>query len=96
MKTGLTRLIKKDWVAVEMARRKKVFHPAEKWDQISLFGLFDYKHIKKHLKDGRLLNHLNYNPANVTYWVKPSKKYYEECIKPIVDKFTVEELQESF
>ena len=94
--TKLRQIQKKDFVAVEMARRKKVFHNKEKWDDIHLWGLFDYKNIKQYLNDGKLINNLNYRPENVTYWVVPSKEYWEKSIKPIVNKFTKKELQETF
>ena len=92
----LRELVSEDWVAVDMARRKVVFHNNEAWDKIDLWGLFDYKDIKKHLVAGKLINHRNYTPENRTYWVIPSKDYWEHSIKPIVERFTEEELQESF
>ena len=85
-----------DEIAIEMARRKKVFHANECWSKINLWGLFDYKYIKNHLKDGKLINHLNYAPVNKTYWVIPSEKFWNEEIKPIVDKYSVDELQDWF
>ena len=94
--TELSQLVKKDWVAVEMARRKVVFHNSEPWDKINLWGLFKYTDIKKYLAAGKLINHLNYAPENRTYWVIPSKEYWEQSIKPIVEQFTEEELQEMF
>ena len=36
---------------------------------------------------------LNYKPENKTYWVIPSKEYWEKSIKPIVDNFTLEEIE---
>lgn len=92
----LMKLYKKDWVAVEMARRKKVFHKGVQWDKINLWGLFDYQSIKSHLKSGKLINHLNYKKENKIFWVIPSKEYYLQSIKPIVDNFTTNQLQESF
>ena len=42
----------KQKIAYEMARRKVRFHLKEGWDQISLWGLFEYKDIKKALEKG--------------------------------------------
>jgi len=96
MKQELLNLIKDDLIAVEMARRKVVFHYYEKWDTITLWGLFRYKNIKKHIDDGKLINNLNYKPKNLTYWVIPSKEYWENAIEPITKKFTKDELQDTF
>ena len=85
-----------DWIAVEMARRKVAFHDSEQPDEISLWGLFEYDDIKEHLASGKLINHLNYTPKNRVYWVIPSKEYWENIIKPIVEQFTLAELQKSF
>lgn len=92
----LVQLYANDDVAVEMARRKVMFHNDEHWDTINLWGLFKYTAIKKHLADGRLINNGNYKPENVVYWVTPSKDYWEDIIKPIVDRFTKDELNETF
>lgn len=72
------------WVTKEMARRYVQFHSGEPWDSIELFGLFHYSNIKKYLKDGRLINHLNYVPENKIWWVIPSKDYWENHILPEV------------
>ena len=47
MEKALKKCIQDDWIAVEMARRKVVFHSDEAWDKINLWGLFAYKDIKK-------------------------------------------------
>jgi len=96
MKEELRKLVKEDWVAVEMARRKVFFHNNEDWDKIDLWGLFGYTSIKEYLANEKLINHHNYKPENRTYWVIPSKEYWENKIKPITEKFSVEELQETF
>ena len=88
--------VKRDPIGVEMAQRKVVFHADETWDEISLWGLFPYKDIEKHLKDGRLVNHLNYKPENKTYQVTPSEQYWNDFIKPITQIFSADELQETF
>jgi len=92
----LQKLKNKDYVAVEMARRKKAFHNTENWNEIDLWGLFNYTNIKRYLDDGRLINNHNYRPENKTYWVIPSKNYWEKSIRPIVNTFTKAELQETF
>jgi hypothetical protein len=91
----LNQLYAKDSVAVEMARRKVAFHNDEQWDKINLWGLFRYSQIKKHLKSGKLIADSSYTPRNVTYWVTPSKEYWETSIRPIVEKFTEKELQDT-
>lgn len=96
MEELLKKYVDQDWIGVEMARRKVVFHAGEQWDKINLWGLFNYRDIKKHLKKGDLINHLNYTPKNKMYWVTPSKEYWINFIKPITQIFSEKELQESF
>ena len=96
MNKELERLVKEDEIAVEMARRKVVFHNNEKWDTINLWGLFKFEEIEDYLYNGKLINHLKYEPKNRTYWVIPSEEYWKNSIEPIVEKFSEEELQESF
>lgn len=95
MNKELSILAKKDWVAVEMARRKKVFHKNEKWNEITLWGLFTPSRIRSKLKCGKLISYKE-TKYKGTGWYSPSKEYWEKSIKPIVDKFTLEELQETF
>lgn len=92
----LRQLYANDFVAVEMARRKVAFHNDEQWGEIRLWGLFRYSQIKKHLKAGKLIADGGYAPRDVTYWVTPSKEYWETSIRPIVEKFTEKELQDTF
>lgn len=95
MKEELKELYQKDWVAVEMARRRKAFHKNEKWDKITLWGLFYKTDVLRHLKKGWLKPHGEYG-FRCLGWYQPNKEYWEQHIKPIVLKFTLEELQETF
>jgi len=90
----LQKLVDQDWIAVEMARRKTVFHKNEEWNKISLWGLFEWEDITKYLESGKLITHMK--KENVTVWALPSKEYWEKSIKPIVDKFSKEDLRKTF
>jgi len=54
--------------------------------------LFQYGYISKALKEEYLINHLGYNPNNKVYWVIPSKSFWEQEIKPLITKYTLDEL----
>lgn len=89
-------MTEKDY-AMEMARRKVQFHNTKQWDEIELWGLFKYnKTLQKMFDENKLINHLNYKPENIMYWVIPTKEYWETVIKPIIDTHTIEELTSHF
>ena len=75
----------------EMARRKVQFHPNEDWDQISLWGLFNWGTISRLLKRG-LLNADGYRRENKVVWCRPSREAWEKHIKPLVENHTLDEL----
>ena len=77
-------------VWAEMARRKIQFHLNEKWDEIRLWGLFTYNSIRRFLKNGSLLTDMK--PENKTVWVRPSKKAWETKIKPLLEKYSLDQL----
>ncbi len=77
----------------EMARRKVQFHPNEEWDQIRLWGLFDWGAIRAQRDSGELLCP-GYTRENVTVWCQPSKEAWETKIKPLIEKYTLEELMQ--
>ncbi len=82
--------IRKNKVAAEMARRKVRFHPDEKWNEINLWGLFDWGEVKHLLDSGDLTTHMK--KENVTIWVLPSEVFWNDHIKPLIDKHTIDEL----
>jgi len=75
----------------EMARRKVQFHSGEEWNTIKLWGLFNWGAIKKQRDSGELLCP-GYTAINKTVWCQPSKEVWETKIKPLIDKYTLEEL----
>ena len=74
----------------EMARRKVQFHPSEQWDEINLWGLFHWGKVRHLLEKGLLLT--NMTKENRIIWVKPSREAWESKIKPLVDRYSLQEL----
>lgn len=74
----------------EMARRKVRFHNDEEWDEIKCWGLFRWGDISRLLRDGRLRTTMK--KENRVVWVTPSKEAWESEIKPLIDKYSLEEL----
>ena len=79
-----------DIIFKEMARRKLRFHKKEKWDEISLWGLFRWGSVSRLIKDGILLT--NYVKENKVIWVTPTKETWENKIKPLTEQYTLKEL----
>lgn len=77
-------------IAYEMARRKVRFHKNEKWNTIKLWGLFRWSDVSPALKSGILITDMTKD--NVTIWVRPSKEFWEGEIKPLIKKYTLDEL----
>jgi hypothetical protein len=82
---------KRQMIAAEFARRAKQFHPDENPMEISLWGLFDWSGIKDYIKNGDIIPNPGYTKENRTIWCKPSQKFFDEDIAPLMEK-TVEEL----
>ena len=82
-------MTKREMVA-ELARRKVQFHPHDRWDEITLWGLFGWGSVSKWIKKGYLVTHMK--KANKTIWATPSKELWETEVKPMIDKYTLEEL----
>ena len=82
MKVGL--------IWAEMARRKVQFHNDEEWDKISLWGLFDWYNVRRLIENGQLHTHMK--KENRVIWVTPSKAAWETKIKPLIDRYSLEEL----
>ena len=61
------------------------------WNEIKLWGLFDWKYIEKYLKSGELLAP-GYTKENKTVWAYPSQKTWEEKIKPLIDQYSIDAL----
>jgi hypothetical protein len=74
----------------EMARRKVRFHPGAEWDEINLWGLFTWGSVRHLLEQGKLFTTMR--KENVTIWVTPSREAWENEIKPLIKKYTLEEL----
>jgi len=74
----------------EMARRKLQFHRSENWDEIRLWGLFEWEDISHLLEEGLLVTDMK--SENVTVWVRPSKEAWENYIKPLTSRYTLGEL----
>ena len=74
----------------EMARRKVRFHADEKWDKVHLWGLFPWGDVRRQLDRGELITGMR--KENRTIWVVPSKKAWEEKIRPLIEKYSLEEL----
>ena len=68
-------------VCAEMARRKVRFHPEEKAENITLWGLFSWGEVFTMLKQGKLRT--NMVKENKTIWVRPNMEYYKEHIQPL-------------
>ena len=75
----------------EMARRKVQFHANEDWGKIKLWGLFPWGSIKRQRDNGELLCP-GYTRGNRTVWCYPSPKAWETKIKPLIEKYTLDEL----
>lgn len=74
----------------DMARRKVQFHKDEKWDEIKLWGLFQWMDVSRLLKTGELIT--NMRKENRTIWVTPSKEAWETKIKPLIEKYSLDKL----
>lgn len=81
---------KEQQVWAEMARRKVKFHSGEKWNQISLWGLFPWGMVSKMIKDGKLRTTMS--KENKTIWVTPTEESWENHIKPLIETKTIHEL----
>lgn len=71
----------------EMARRKVRFHKKEKWDKITLWGLFDWGAVSHLLKSGELVT--NMKKENKIIWVQPSRVAWLNHIKPLIEKYSL-------
>lgn len=78
----------------EMARRKVRFHKDVEWDTIKLWGLFNWGDVSRLFKSGKLINTYNYKKENKIIWVAPSRETWEKHIKPLIDKYSLDELEE--
>ena len=77
-------------VWAEMARRKVQFHKDEKWDKINLWGLFTWSDVSRLINTGQLFTTME--KENRVIWVTPSKEAWEEKIKPLIDRHSLDEL----
>lgn len=77
-------------VWAELARRKKAFHPNTDWNDIRLFGLFNWGEVSHMLKTGELVTHMK--KENKIIWVCPSPAAYEKHVEPLL-KMELKELE---
>ena len=83
---------KKDLIIwAEMARRYLQFHKNEEFENIKLWGLFNWGQVSHLLKSGELITDMKKN--NQTIWVRPSINAIELYIKPLI-KYDIEVLYE--
>lgn len=81
----------KRMIWAEMARRKVRFYNNEQWDKINLWGLFCPSDILPQIKRKELIPY-GEMPIRRTGWFKPSKEAWENEIKPMIDKHSLDEL----
>lgn len=74
----------------EMARRKVRFHNKERWDTIKQWGVFLWNEVVRQLQRGELYTDMK--KENHTIWVWPSKEAWEQKIKPLIERYSIEEL----
>ena len=84
-------MLSKSVIWAEMARRKVQFHADEEWQNIRLWGLFDWGDVSGLLKSGELVTDMA--KENRTIWVRPSKEAYESHIEPLIKGHSLEELK---
>lgn len=77
-------------VWAEMARRKVQFHKNEKWNEIKLWGLFQWQSVSRLLKSGKLKTHMR--KENRTIWVTPSKESWVKHIEPLIKRHSLSQL----
>lgn len=80
-------------IVYEFAYRKVKFHNNENWEDIKLFGLFNYGDVSKYLvgnpskiksfKKG--LVKTNMRKENVTIWCQPTEELWNNYIQPILN-----------
>lgn len=83
--------MRQEIVWAEMARRKIKFHNNTDWQKIRPWGLFSWGCVSKLIKQGKLLAP-GYSRENKIVWVYPSEETYQKHIKPLLDKYSLNEL----
>lgn len=78
--------MKKQMIAAEFARRAKQFHPGVEPMKISLWGLFRWGVVSKMIKEGEIIPEDGYSKINKIIWCKPSQKFYNKHIEPLLGK----------
>ena len=75
----------------EMARRYKQFHAGKEWSPVTQLVACDRKTIQKLLDDEKVIQvGTAYSPC----WIVPTEKMYQECIVPLMEKYSVNQLYE--
>lgn len=87
--------MKNQQIYAEMARRKIEFHKNEDWQTLKLWGLFSVGAVSRLIKSGKLKMYGEklYNKEMKTVWVYPTVETYEKEIKPLIEKYTLAELE---
>jgi hypothetical protein len=77
----------------ELARRKLQFHPDQEYDQINLWCIGFPSAIRRYVDSGMLLlSTQNKLVPGRAFWFKPSKETWEIHVKPLTEKYTIDEL----
>ena len=87
-------LMTKREIALVFAYRKIMFYTDIPWGQINFLGSFTYSNIRIALKKGWVFNKFSYKSKNKTYWVVPSKEFWETEVKPLVENRSAKELED--
>ena len=66
----------------DMARRKIQFHADEEWQNIWLWGLFNWSDVSRQLERGEL--HTWMKKEHKVIWVYPSEEAYHKHIEPLL------------
>lgn len=80
-------------IRYEFARRKVRFHDNEDVDSIVYWGLFSWGDVSRFIKSGKVIPNPGYTKENRTIWCRPSKNEWQKHIKPLITKYTLNELE---
>jgi len=74
----------KSAIAAEFAHQAKQFHPGEKPMKIKFWGLFPWGNVSPYIKTGEIIPNDGYTRENRIIWCKPSQKFYDKWIVPLL------------
>lgn len=81
---------KEEKIWYEMARRKVAFHSEVEWNEIMLWGLFNWGDVSALIKAGKLIT--NMKKEHKVVWVTPSEEAWNNHIKPLLAFNSLEDL----